>query len=68
MHKELKPIMKALKEQGFVLWTRASGNIAVYKGEEYVTTFSAKPNDWRGWKNSLAAAKRRGFIWPPPRE
>ncbi|HEY4267849.1 MAG TPA: hypothetical protein VGM94_06625 [Galbitalea sp.] len=66
MHKELKAIEKELRKQGFSTWIRKNGHMAVYQGQEYVATFGGTPSDFRGWKNSLAKCRRRGFIWPPP--
>lgn len=68
MHKELKAIDFELRKQGFDTWVRKNGHLAVYKDQTYVATFGGTPSDFRGWKNSLAACKRAGFIWPPPRD
>ncbi|MEO6116027.1 MAG: hypothetical protein ABIP33_06545 [Pseudolysinimonas sp.] len=68
MHKELKAIERELRKQGFSTWVRKNGHMAVYRDSVYVATFGGTPSDFRGWKNSLAACKRAGFIWPAPRE
>jgi hypothetical protein len=65
MKKELKVIVKALNEQGFETLVRKNGHVAVFLGREYIAEFGGTPSDYRGWKNSLARCKRRGFRWPP---
>jgi hypothetical protein len=66
MHKELKALVKELEKQGFVTWTRKNGHLAIYKDGVYVATFAGTPSDFRGWKNGIAACRRKGFIWPAP--
>jgi hypothetical protein len=68
MHKELKAIDRELRKQGFDTWIQKNGHMAVYLDGRRVTVFSSTPSDFRSWKNSLAACKRAGFIWPAPRE
>ena len=68
MHKELKAIDRQLRKQGFDTWVTDRGHLAVYRAGRRVTVFAGSPSDFRSWKNSLAACKRAGFIWPAPRE
>lgn len=65
MHKELKAIDRELRKQGFSTWVRRNGHLAVYLGDTFVTDFGGTPSDFRGWKNSIAQARRFGFKWPP---
>ncbi|GAA4123173.1 hypothetical protein GCM10022215_29560 [Nocardioides fonticola] len=64
MDKDLKKVIQALEAQGFEIRLTRRGRLAVFNGEEYVTTFSGKPGDWRAFKNALAALRRAGFRWP----
>ena len=68
MHKDLKKIVEALEDQSFEVTPTARGHQVVRKDGARITTFSGTPGDGRSWKNSLAACKRAGFIWPPPRK
>lgn len=65
MNKDLKKIIKALKEQGFDVEVTKKGHIAVYRDGRFVAMFAGTPSDWRSMKNGLAAVKRAGFKWPP---
>jgi hypothetical protein len=65
MHKELKKIRRELERQGFETLVRKNGHMAVFLGREYVATFGGTPSDHRGWENSLARCRRKGFRWPP---
>ncbi|QPE04143.1 hypothetical protein IT882_13175 [Microbacterium schleiferi] len=64
MHKELKKIAKALEAQGFDLEVTSRGHLIVSRDGQKITTFAGTPSDGRSWKNSLAYARRAGFIWP----
>lgn len=66
MHKDLKKIVEALIAQGFDVDETRRGHVRVYLDGIWVTTFAGTPSDYRSWRNSLAAAKRAGFHWPPP--
>lgn len=65
MDKDLKKIVKALREQGFDVEVTRKGHLMVYRDGRLVTTFSGTASDWRGMKNALAYARRAGFRWPP---
>ena len=67
MDKELRGIVAALEAQGFKTRTTSRGHVFVTLDGKPVTTFSGTPSDVRSRRNSLAAAKRAGFRWPPPR-
>lgn len=68
MHKDLRKIMKALVDQDFEVAFTSRGHMLVTKGDRFITVFAGTPSDGRSWKNSLAACKRAGFKWPPPRD
>lgn len=65
MKKELKRIIRELLRQGFEVERTSKGHYRVYLDGVWVTTLPGTPSDWRSFKNSLAAAKRAGFQWPP---
>lgn len=62
---ELNGILKALEAQGFTVRRTKRGHYFVTLGGKPVTTFAGTPSDWRSLRNSLAAARRAGFRWPP---
>lgn len=66
MDKELRKLLKELERQGFEVFPFKSGHWGVRKDGNWVAAFGGTISDWRGVKNSLAACKRFGFIWPPP--
>ena len=65
MDKDLKKIVKALKAQGFDVEQTKRGHVIVSRDGRFVCAFAGTPSDWRGIKNSIAAARRAGFRWPP---
>ena len=65
MHKDLRKIAKALREQGFDVEISKRGHMLVSKDGHVVAVFAGTPSDWRSMKNSIADAKRAGFDWPP---
>jgi predicted RNA binding protein YcfA (HicA-like mRNA interferase family) len=65
MRKELKKMVEALEDQGFVTEETKGGHVRVFLDGVWVTTFAGTPSDRRSWLNSLAPAKRAGFRWPP---
>jgi predicted RNA binding protein YcfA (HicA-like mRNA interferase family) len=65
MHKDLRKMVKALEAQGFETQTTKQGHVQVRKDGLVVTVFGGTPSDHRSWLNSLARARRAGFIWPP---
>lgn len=67
MEKDLRKIVKALREQGFEVERTQRGHYEVRRDGRKVATFSGTPSDRRSWKNSLARVRRAGFVWPPRR-
>lgn len=67
MDKDLKKIVKALREQGFTCETSSRGHVIVHKDGLFVTVFAGTGSDWRGMRNGIADARRFGFQWPPKR-
>lgn len=65
MDKELKKVVKALEAQGFDVTVTRKQHIAVSRDGRIVAIFSGTASDWRSMRNSIAAAKRAGFQWPP---
>lgn len=63
MDKELRKIIKALREQGFEVEMNKKSHYEVRKAGRKVAVFASTPGDWRSYKNSLAAARRAGFVW-----
>lgn len=67
MDKDLRKIVQALEAQGFEVVTTTKGHLKVLREGRVVAVFAGTPSDRRSWKNSLARARRAGFIWPPRR-
>lgn len=65
MDKDLKKIVKALREQGFEVETTRKGHLMVHRDGRLVVTFSGTASDWRSMKNGISHARRAGFRWPP---
>lgn len=65
MDKELKALVKAIEEAGYVVRITKRGHIVVTTAEgERITTLSGTPSDRRSLLNGLRPLKRRGFRWP----
>lgn len=65
MNKDLKKLIKALEEQGYVVTYTAKGHPVVHTADgKWVTNMAGTPSERRGWRNALAALRRSGFIWP----
>lgn len=67
MDKDLKKIIKALREQGFEIEVTKNQHVMVFRDGRLVVTFSGTASDWRSVRNSIAIARRAGFEWPPKR-
>lgn len=67
MDKDLKKIVKALQQQGFTVEVTKNQHVMVFQDGRLVVTFSGTASDWRSMRNSIAAARRAGFEWPPRR-
>lgn len=67
MDKDLRKVVKALKEQGFEIEVTTKGHVRVSRNGKPVVTFSGTASDWRALRNGIAAARRAGFTWPPKR-
>lgn len=67
MDKDTRKILKALEAQGFTVRRTTQGHHQVSLDGRVVTVFAGTASDWRSTRNSLAQAKRAGFIWPPPK-
>ena len=68
MDKDLRKILKAIQDAGYLVVINKKGHPEVYDEDGHkVTTFAGTPGDWRSRRNSLAPLRRRGFRWPPKR-
>lgn len=68
MGDDMTRLLRALKDQGFVVTRTGRGHWLVRNAEgEFVTTLAGTPSEYRGWKNALAALRRAGLVWPPPK-
>ncbi|HEY9413569.1 MAG TPA: hypothetical protein VIQ30_02315 [Pseudonocardia sp.] len=67
MDKELRKIVNALEDQGFDVEVTKRGHVIVYRDTHFVASFGGTVSDWRAFRNSIAAARRAGFRWPPPK-
>lgn len=65
MEKDMRKLIKALENQGFVVKTNRDGHGFVYLNGRFVTKLAGTPSDKRGFSNALAAMRRFGFRWPP---
>lgn len=67
MNKDMKKIIKALENQGFEVKVTKKGHVSVSRDGRFVVVFAGTASDWRAMRNGVAAARRAGFQWPPPR-
>lgn len=67
MDKDMRKVVKALEDQGFEVTTTRRGHLMVSRDGRVVAVFAGTASDWRSFRNSLAAARRAGFRWPPRR-
>lgn len=60
----LRPLLTALIDQGYVITVTASNRYMVRnKKGDYVTVISPNARDWRALRNALSALRRDGFTW-----
>ena len=65
---DIKKVEKALLAQGFEIRTASNGYHRYFDPSgNYVTDYPKTPSSQRRLLNTLAALKRAGFLWPPPR-
>ena len=67
MDKDLRKIVKALRDQGFDVEITSKQHVIVSCEGRLIATFSGTASDWRSIRNGLAPLKRAGFRWPPRR-
>lgn len=67
MDKDLKKIVKALTEQGFDVTITNKQHVIVTNNGLFVTAFAGTVSDHRGYRNSISAARKHGFEYPPKR-
>lgn len=61
VHKDIKKLLKQLRNAGFEIRYTTDGHPMVYRDGEYITKLATSPSDKRGIKNALAQLKRSGF-------
>jgi hypothetical protein len=63
--KDVKKLIKACKDQGFVVEYRKSGHPVVrHPDGTHITDLASTPSEYRGWRNALARLRREGLVWP----
>lgn len=67
MDKDTRKILQAAERQGFEIRTSGKGYPLIYRDGEFVTKAAQTTSDQRSQKNLIAALRRAGFKWPPPR-
>lgn len=66
---DIRKIEKALTQQGWTIQISSKNYRRYYAPNgDYVTDYPSTPSSQRRLLNTLAALKRAGFIWPPPRK
>lgn len=68
MNKELRPVVKALEDQGFTVVQSTRNHYKVYNAKgRLVGTLASTPSDVRSMRNAIAYLRKAGFEWPPKR-
>lgn len=67
MNKEMREVVKALRDQGFEVRVTSRQHVQVLKDGKVVGIFAGTASDHRSFRNSLAYLRRAGFRWPPGR-
>ncbi|HEY9395933.1 MAG TPA: hypothetical protein VIP58_17405 [Nocardioides sp.] len=68
MNKDTRNLLKEIQRQGFEVKVSRKGYPLIYTADgTFVTKIAQTPSDRRGWNNAIAALRRAGFRWPPPR-
>lgn len=69
MGNDLRKVLRALEDQGFLVTRSSKGHWLVDTADgRRVGVFAATPGDTRSLKNSIAQLRRHGFTWPPARK
>ncbi len=63
MKKDVRELMKALKDQGFEVTPSKSGHFIVRRGGQRIATLAGTPSDRRSWMNTIAVLRKAGFAW-----
>jgi hypothetical protein len=68
MGNDLRKVLKALEDQGFVLTRSTRGHWLIDTADgRRVGVLAGTGSDWRGMRNTIAHLRRAGFVWPPKR-
>jgi peptidoglycan/xylan/chitin deacetylase (PgdA/CDA1 family) len=62
-NKDLRKLIKALKDQEFEVVTAGVRHPKVYKGGKLITTLPGSPSDVRAYKNAVSFLRQHGFVW-----
>jgi hypothetical protein len=65
--KSVDELRRQIQRQGFTVKLVRGGHYHVFNPEgKYVSTMAYSPSCPRSLKNTLAALRRAGLVWPPP--
>lgn len=68
MGNDLRKVLKALEDQGFLLTRSSRGHWLIDTPDgRRVAVLAGTPSDHRSLKNAIARLRRAGFRWPPKR-
>jgi hypothetical protein len=68
MGNDLRKLITALEDQGYIVSTSAKGHYLVSTEHgRRVAVLAGTPSDRRGIKNAISRLRRSGFVWPPTR-
>lgn len=61
--KDYKNLRAELERQGFTVARTKNGHYTVTKDGVWIAGMPSTPSEARGFRNTLAALRRAGFIW-----
>ncbi len=61
MHKEVRDLIRALRQQGFEVQDQEVAHPKVYRNGRLITTLPSTPSDVRSLKNTVAKLRKHGF-------
>ena len=60
-HKEVRDLIRRLREQGFEVVDKGVAHPKVYKDDQLLTTLPSTPSDVRSLKNAVGKLRRHGY-------
>lgn len=60
-HKEVRDLIRRLREQGFEVVDKGVAHPKVYKDVQLLTTLASTPSDIRSLKNAVSNLRRHGY-------